>query len=121
MNDSIAASKLAAPSPDQPYETFLARLQAAVRANDRRSVIGLIAFPLRVNSKGGARFYRNARSVERDYERIFTPKVSQAILAQRPDQLFVRDVGAMVGDGEVWFAQTCAKPTCPVRITAVNR
>ena len=103
---------------------FLARLQAAVRVNDRRAVINLIDFPLRVNSKGRTRIYRDAQSVERDYGRIFTPEVRRAILRQRFDQLFSRDQGTMIGDGEVWFDQTCSNAECspagPIRIKAIN-
>jgi hypothetical protein len=84
----------------------------------------MIAFPLRVNAQDGARFYRDAQSVERDYDRIFTPKVRRAILKQRATKLFLRDQGAMVGDGEVWFDHSCPNPECsplgPVRIKAVN-
>jgi hypothetical protein len=106
------------------YAAFVTRLQSAVRANDRSAVIKLIGFPLRVNSSGRSRFYPNARSVERDFDRIFTPRVRQSILAQQPDQLFIRDQGAMIGDGEVWFDHTCLDSGCtalgPVRITSVN-
>jgi hypothetical protein len=106
------------------YAVFLSRLQAAVRADDRRAITGMIAFPLRVNAASGTRTYRDAPSVERDFARIFTPRVRQSILAQRADQLFVRDQGAMIGNGEVWFDHTCPNPSCspagPVRITAVN-
>ena len=124
-------SALAAPSPmelkavaDQGYATFLSRLQALLRANDRRSMIRLIAYPLRVNAAGDTRLYRDASSVERDFDRIFTSHVRTAILKQRGDQLFVRDQGAMVGSGELWFSQTCPNTACsppgPVRIIAVN-
>jgi hypothetical protein len=106
------------------YENFVTRLQTAIRANDRGAVIKLIGFPLRVNSSGRSRFYPNARSVQRDFDRIFTPRVRQAILVQRPAQLFTRDQGAMIGDGEIWFDHSCLNSRCtalgPVRITAVN-
>ena len=109
---------------DASYATFLKRLQAAVRANDRGAVIKLIGFPLRVNEKGHSRLYRDADSVRADYDRIFTPNVTQAILGQRSDRLFGRDQGLMVGDGQVWFDHVCTNPQCsppgPVRITAVN-
>jgi len=109
---------------DASYATFLKRLQAAVRANDRGAVIKLIAVPLRVNFDSGSRLYRDARSVRADYERIFTPRVTQAILGQRFDQLFGRDRGLMIGSGQVWFDHTCTNAQCsppgPVRITAVN-
>jgi hypothetical protein len=108
----------------QDHKAFLSRLQVAVRANDRGAVIKLIDFPLRVNSQGRTRLYRDAQSVQRDYDRIFTPQVRRAILGQRVDQLFVRDQGVMIGNGEVWFDQTCPNAACsppgPVRIEAVN-
>ncbi len=124
--DTAAAKQVLADEPDNSgYATFVARLQAAIRANDRGSVAKLISYPLRVNSNGGSRFYPNPRSVERDFDRIFTPGVRQAILKQRPDQLFRRDIGAMIGDGEVWFDYSCLNTECtalgPVRIKAVNR
>ena len=77
----------------------------------------MISFPLRVNYKSGARSYRDTRSVERDFDRIFTPQVRRAILNQSPDQIFSRDIGAMVGDGELWFDHISPGQ---VRIIAVN-
>jgi hypothetical protein len=110
--------------PEPAYGPFLAQLQAAVRSGNRGRVIAMIDFPLRVNGPGGSRFYRDARSVERDFDEIFTPNVRRAILAQRADKLFVRDQGAMIGDGEVWFDATCPNASCypagPVRIRAIN-
>jgi hypothetical protein len=120
--DAPGAAK--AVSPRQGYEGFLAKLQTAARSGDRRAVTSLIAFPLRVNFPGGAKSYPDRHSVERDFPQIFTARVMRAIAAQRADQLFVRDQGAMIGDGEVWFRETCMNPACspagPVRITAVN-
>jgi hypothetical protein len=113
-NDAAAATVPQA----QSYRTFLSRLQDAVRANDRRAVIRLIGFPLRVNAPGGARIYRDGRSVERDFDQIFTANVRRAVLRQRADRLFVRDLGAMVGSGQLWFDQR--SPAGPVVITAVN-
>jgi hypothetical protein len=107
-----------------PYAGFLYQLQSAVRANDRDTVLGLVTFPLRVNARGTSRLYRDVDSLERDYDKVFTRKVRRAILGQRAGQLFVRDQGAMIGNGEIWFDRTCPNAACspagPVRITAVN-
>jgi len=106
------------------FAAFLGRLQRAFREDDEDAVIDLISFPLRVNYGSGARVYRDARSVYRDFDRIFTPKVRGAVLRQSPRQLFTRDLGAMVGDGELWFDHRCPTSACfasdPVRIIAVN-
>jgi hypothetical protein len=112
-------------SPGQKYADFLSRLQSAARAGNHGEIIALIDFPLRVNAApGGARIYRDPASVERDFDRIFTARVKRAILRQRAERLFVRDQGAMIGDGEVWFDQTCPNAACsppgPVFIRAVN-
>jgi hypothetical protein len=109
---------------DRAYAAFLDRLQSAIRSNDREAAIGLVAFPLRVNFAAGSKVYRDSRSVRADYDRIFTPKVRSAILAQRFDQLFARDQGAMIGNGELWFDHVCTDGRCsppgPVRIRAIN-
>lgn len=109
---------------DASYAAFLKRLQGAVRTNDRGAVVRLIAFPLRVNSNGGSRFYSDARSVRENYDRIFTPRVTQSILGQRFDRQFGRDQGLMIGNGAIWFDHVCTNAQCsppgPVRITAVN-
>jgi hypothetical protein len=106
------------------YRRFLSRLQSAVRANDNRAVVRLVALPLRVNFAGGARNYSDRSAIERDYDRIFTPGVKRAILNQRADRLFTKYQGAMIGDGQVWFDQTCLNASCspagPVRIKAIN-
>jgi hypothetical protein len=119
-----APSAAKAVSPERAYGAFLSRLQSVVRSNNHHAVIGLISFPLRVNASGGALTYRDAASVERDFDRIFTPRVKRAIARQRADTLFVRNQGAMIGDGEVWFDFSCPNASCsprgPVRIRAVN-
>ena len=99
------------------YQVFLSTLQRAVRSRDRQEVIDLIDFPLRVNFSSGARVYRDEDAVDRDFDRIFNARVKRAILAQSAQQLFTRDIGAMVGDGELWFDRTSPGQ---VRIIAVN-
>ena len=109
---------------DPTYRTFLQRLQAAIRSDQRNAIAGLIAYPLRVNSGGTARSYRNAAEVLRDFDQIFTPAVKAAILSQRFENLFGRDQGVMIGNGAVWFDHSCRGRACddpgPVRIIAIN-
>jgi hypothetical protein len=117
------AQERSAPS-DPAYRTFLNSLQVAIRSGNRTAVTRLIAYPLRVNASGTAQTYRDSASVIRDFDRIFTPRVKQAALNQRFDQLFSRDVGVMIGDGAIWFDHVCRGRDCertgPVRITAIN-
>lgn len=109
---------------DEGYTRFLFKLQSAFASHDRQSIIRLTDLPLRVNFAAGPRSYRDRRSVARDFSRIFTAKVRLAVLRQKPDTLFVRDQGAMVGNGELWFRNTCPNSACSpagdVLIVAVN-
>ena len=110
---------------DRAYSSFVRQLQSAVHRDDRRLIVKLIRYPLRVNSNGQSRSYADAEAVRQAYDDIFTPHVRQAILAQNPDHLFGRDLGWTLGNGEVWFDHVCLNDSCsrlgPVRITAVNR
>jgi hypothetical protein len=127
-NVSVMAERSPEPAnsaaPTAAYGQFLSRLQAAVRAGKKGAVVRLVDLPLRVNFAGGARAYGDRRTIERDFDRIFTPRVRQAILDQRADRLFTNYQGAMIGDGEVWFDQTCPNASCspagPVRIRSIN-
>lgn len=117
---------------DANAQAFLTSLQTAVRSDDRRRVAKLVHYPLRVNrataaSAGGAaptpRNVENAAAFVQGYGTIFTPKVREAVLRQDPAKLFRNAQGAMIGNGEVWFAGVCRTPGCahPVLgITAVN-
>jgi hypothetical protein len=124
-NSLESASPIAVVGADAAIDRhgeFLSSLQGALRANDRRAVIRLVALPLRVTFAGETRTYRSSREVERDFDRIFTPAVRQAALTLRPDTLMVRDGGRLRGNGRIWFG--CGKKTCPpesaIRIREVN-
>jgi hypothetical protein len=108
----------------EPFRAFLSRLQAVVRADDQSAIIALINLPLRVEGAGGPHIYRDEQSVGQSFDRIFTPRVTRAILRQKPGKLVVRNRRAVVGGGELWLAETCPDVACstpgPVRIEAVN-
>ena len=93
-----------------PMSDFLSRLQSAFAGNDRRSVMRLIGFPLRVSFDGDVRTYRSARDVERDFDRIFTPRVRASVLDLRLAELSARDGGRLKGNGRIWFG--CGSRRC---------
>ena len=93
-----------------PFVGYVLRLQTAFRAGDRRSILRLAGYPLRVSFGGEVRSYRTARDVERDYDRIFTPAVRAAALGLDPGDLDSRDGGRLRGDGPLWFG--CGARTC---------
>ena len=92
------------------YDIFLSRLQYGLRSNDRRAVVRLVALPLRVNLAGERKTYRSSRDIERDFDRIFTPAVRQAIFNLGPDTLTSRDGGRLKGNARIWLG--CLNTVC---------
>jgi hypothetical protein len=83
---------------------FLARLKQAVAADDHAAVAAMVNYPLTVYSSGGRSMtYRNAAALSANYARVFTPEVKAAVAAAKADNLFARDQGVMIGNGEIWM------------------
>jgi hypothetical protein len=94
------------------YGDFLSQLQAALKTDDRRAVSRLIGFPLSVRRDGRVETYRSRREVERDFDKIFTPRVRSEALGQRPRSLRTREDGRTRGSGRLWFAPACSNEAC---------
>ena len=83
---------------------FLARLKQAMATDDRAAIAAMVKYPLTVHpSTGRPATYRNAAALSANYARVFTPEVRAAVAAAKPDDLFARDQGVMIGNGEIWM------------------
>jgi hypothetical protein len=110
-------------APEQ-VERFARSLQSALQRHDAPSVAALVAFPLRVGTEGNQARRVVRAELLRSLDRVFTPAVVKAVLAQDPAALFQNGQGVMFGNGEVWAAEVCAhngQPPCPLRVITVNR
>lgn len=75
----------------------------AVKAGDRNTVVTLVRYPIEVRVGDRRRRINDAADLLEVYDRVFTPEFVAAIAAGLPRNMFVRDEGAMLGDGQVWF------------------
>lgn len=75
----------------------------AVKSDDRKTAARLVRYPIRVDTTAGPRRYTSAAQLLADYELIFTPAFRDLIAQGLPRHMFVRDQGAMLGHGQVWF------------------
>ena len=103
-------------SPES-VDVFLRKLQAGVQAYDSSAVADLVCFPVRVNDPGEASTRIARDAFLREYNDIITDNVRAAVLRQSTADLFIRDQGIMIGDGQIWF---CPKDNF-YGIIAVNR
>lgn len=86
-------------------------------ADDYASVAAMVKYPLTVYSSGGrSRTYRDAAALSANYARVFTPEVKTAVAAAKADDLFSRDQGVMIGNGEIWMNEIRAS----MKIITVN-
>jgi hypothetical protein len=96
---------------------LVSELRIAAVQGDRRALATAIHYPLVTYDHGSAvKSYATPAEVLADYETLFCERVLTALRTARYEDLFVRDHGAMIADGEVWLAQFEEG----VRIKAIN-
>ena len=103
---AVAENPYAAAGISNPAHVtqFLAQLKEAMAADDRAAVAAMVNYPMTVHASGGASVtYRGAASLRSRYAQVFTPEVKAAVAAAKPDNLFSRDQGIMIGNGEIWM------------------
>lgn len=75
----------------------------AVASGNRQTVASLVAYPVRASINRKPRTLRSRRELLAHYDEIFSQPFRDAIAAALPRNMFARDQGIMLGNGEVWF------------------
>ncbi|HEX7897122.1 MAG TPA: hypothetical protein VF950_05150 [Planctomycetota bacterium] len=104
---------------DRPRDVrrFLNELKDSVDAGDLKALAALVRYPFTTYKSGiPVRTYANPAELLADRDRVFTPRVLNAILEQRVETLFVNYQGVMIGGGDVWFDGFDGE----IRIKAIN-
>ena len=91
---------------------LLTDLQQSVASHNATAVAALVHYPIKVNPGKRPFVVRSPKAFIADYDRIITQDISEAILKQKYDALFVNSQGAMLGEGEVWITSFCLDKGC---------
>jgi hypothetical protein len=91
---------------------ILTQLQQGVSSHNAAAVADLIHYPIKVNPGKKPFTIKNEKEFIKDYDRIITHDIEDAILKQKYETLFVNSQGAMIGDGEVWITGFCRDKSC---------
>lgn len=105
------------------YETVIRQLQQAVTANDTAAVAALVNYPFVTVRDGESLKVADADAFVREYDRIMTPPIAEAIKRQNYSQLMVNYKGVMFGNGEAWVNGICKDDACKdvdVRVVALQ-
>ncbi len=82
------------------FKKFLKHLQYWVATDQRDSVAAVVAYPLHHPA------VKNAQQFLAGYDKYMREQVKKALKEQNLRQIFRRDQGAMIGNGELWFSET---------------
>ncbi|HEY9279613.1 MAG TPA: hypothetical protein VIP51_06015 [Eoetvoesiella sp.] len=107
----------------EPYRTFLEKFKEAVVSGDKKKVATMIHYPLNVFAQKASKI-RSRKELLSKYDKVFTKDIIAAVQRQHYADLFVRDQGVMIGDGEVWFRGLCADKACKrrtVKVITINQ
>ena len=105
------------------YEAVIRQLQRAVTASDAAAVAALVDYPFATVRDGQPMKIADAEAFVRDYDRIMTPAIAEAIKRQKYSQLMVNYKGVMFGNGEAWVNGICKDDACKdvdVRVVALQ-
>jgi len=93
-------------------QQLLTNLQQAVAQHNPAAVAALVHYPIKVNPGKRPITIKSPKAFIKDYDRIITHDISDVILKQKYDALFVNSQGVMLGDGEVWITGFCQDKNC---------
>ncbi len=91
---------------------LLTDLQRSVASHNAPGVAELVHYPIKVNPGKHPFTVKDQKAFVKDYDRIITPDISDVILKQKYETLFVNSQGAMLGEGEVWITGNCLDKNC---------
>jgi hypothetical protein len=93
-------------------ERLLTDLQASVAKHNTAAVAALVHYPIKVNPGKHPITIKTPKAFIKDYDSIITHDISDVILKQKYEALFVNSQGVMLGDGEVWITSFCLDKNC---------
>jgi len=106
-----------------PYRAFLGQLQAAVAADERVRVAGMVSYPLKTKIHGHVVRIGTTQQFLAHYDQLLPQATRTLLAAQSYEELFVNSQGVMIGSGQLWFSGICNDALCSrrtIKIIAFN-
>lgn len=105
-------------APDAIVEANARRFLQGATSGNRDEAASAVSYPLMVNTGGRHLQLKNRAAFLAHWNAIFTPAYVAVLKTAVPHDMFVRDQGAMVAAGAVWFddkGATALNPDVPTR------
>jgi hypothetical protein len=88
---------------DEVVHRGAARFWRAIKSGDRATVAAQVRYPIAVSLGGRSLRLKGPKDLLARYDELFHAEYRDEILKGLPRNMFVRDQGAMLGSGSVWF------------------
>jgi hypothetical protein len=95
--------EVAGAKDDETVHRGALRFWNAVARGDKETAAASIRYPIKVRVGAAVRSIRSRQELISNYDAIFPSAYRQAIAAALPRNMFARDQGIMLGNGQVWF------------------
>ncbi len=105
------------------FKRVILATRAAIKSHRPPDLAALVRYPIDVAIGGRKRLVRTPAEFVANYDAIVTPAITEAVLAENYEDLFVNQSGVMFGRGEVWIGATCLDNSCKrldVKITTIQ-
>jgi hypothetical protein len=118
ISNKVNAEELGKSCPDLPVAgisskdtlvTFFHSLKSAASLKTSAAFAKLVHYPLRVNAGKKKRLIKNEAELKKGFATIFTSQILSALESQKFEELFCRDQGVMIGNGEAWINEQDGK------------
>ncbi len=94
------------------YVKVITGFQNAVKTHDTAAAAALVDYPISVKINGKDTNIKSASEFVQNYDAIMTKEITNAVVNQNLDDLFVNWQGVMFGDGQVWITGVCKDNAC---------
>lgn len=97
--------------PEKAYRSFRL-LRAAYRVGDAGLLSWAAAYPVKLIDSGGTKPLEDRADLEEAGADVLNMALREIVLGQDFADMFVRDQGAMFGNGELWLTPACEQGDC---------
>lgn len=105
------------------FHNFLNNMKKYASSEDKSKIAEMISYPINITVDSRTQTIYNKKEFIKNYDNIFTKHLLNTLKNQKYEDLIVKDIGAGIGRGELWFGAICPTKECKtskVEIMQIN-
>lgn len=94
------------------FHNFLNDIKKYASSEDKAKISEMISYPINITVDSRTKTIYDKKDFIKNYDSIFTKHLLNTIKNQKYEDLIVKDIGAGIGRGELWFSAICPTKEC---------